>query len=132
YYAKSAIGTMLSNKIFLSEIYFGNTRSLFLVGLRLLRELQQLDKITILILEPKELKVELGRGEFNFISDTSIDMQKLYFAYEEGFVVGIDLNSLWHSKDNFVGSKLEFLVKTENELGEVTYPIDGAFTYIVI
>lgn len=132
YYAKSAIGTMLSNKIFLSEIYFGNTRSLFLVGLRLLRELQPLDKITILILEPKELKVELGRGEFNFISDTSIDLQKLYFAYEEGFVVGVDLNSLWHSKDNFVGSRLEFLVKTENELGEVTFPIDGAFTYIVI
>lgn len=132
YYAKSAIGTMLSNKIFLSEIFFGNTKTLFLVGLRLSRELQENDKITILITEPKELKVGITKGEFNFYADIPIDLQNLYFAYDEDFVIGINLASLFHSKDNFIGSKIEFLVKTENELGEITYPIDGALTYFVL
>ncbi|MFN3781716.1 MAG: hypothetical protein ACK4SO_06040, partial [Candidatus Kapaibacteriota bacterium] len=93
---------------------------------------QEHDRIILLITEPKELKVGISKGEFNFYADVPIDLQNLYFAYEQEFVIGIDLASLFHSKDNFIGSKIELLLKTENEFGEITYPIDGVFTYFVL
>ncbi len=132
YYAKSAIGTMHSNKAFISEIYFGNTKKMFLIGLKILREIQETDKVFVYLTQPKELKLQLTSNEFAFFSPTPIDLRNFYFAFGEYFVLGIDFSSIFSIKDNYSGSILEFFVKTENELGEMIYPMEGTFTYIVV
>ncbi|MCX7909094.1 MAG: glycoside hydrolase family 57 protein [Ignavibacteria bacterium] len=132
FYAKSAIGTMQANKAFISEIYFGNTKKMFLIGLKFLRKLELSDKVWIYINSPKELEIELGANEITFKTEGTVAINNFYFSFDEDIVVGVDLQSMFGAKENFTGSLLEFTVKTENELGEMRYPFDGTFTYFVV
>ncbi|MGC8748642.1 MAG: hypothetical protein ACP5RR_07165 [Candidatus Kapaibacteriota bacterium] len=132
YYAKSAIGTMHTNKIFVSKIYFGNTRDLFLVGLQFERQLNSNDKIWIYFTTPREFKVELGTNKMIISASKPVNTSNIYFAFDQNLILGIDLFTFFGRKENYSGSIIEFTVKTENEIGEISFPIEGAFTYIVV
>lgn len=132
YYAKSAIGTMRTDKVFISEIYFGNTRTMFLIGFRFGRELTRQDKIWIYFTSPKEFKVGIDLNEMTINASKSINVTNIYFAYGEEIVFGVDMNLFFGQKVNHSGSIIEFTVKSENELGEMNFPLEGSFTYIVV
>jgi alpha-amylase/alpha-mannosidase (GH57 family) len=132
YYAKSAIGTMHTNQNFISEIYFGNTRNMFLIGIRFLRKLSENDKVIVYFTNPLEFKIVLSAKEFSLNSAKTIEAKNIYFFFSDYFVVGVDLGVFFDEKANFSNSILEFNVKSENELGEMSFPIEGVFTYIVI
>lgn len=132
YYAKSAIGTMRTNKLFISEIYFGNTHEMFLIGVRFERKLSLNDKVSIIFISPKEFFVEFNLNEFSISSSRAINLTNSYFSFADDFVFGIDMYTFFGQKSEFTGSILEFKIKSENEMGEIVFPIEGNFTYIVV
>lgn len=132
YLARSAIGTMHSNKAFISEIYFGNTKSMFLIGIKPSKQLGASDRVSIYFTSPKDFKVEFYAKEMILHSTIPLSLSNLFVCIGDSIIFGVDFLALFGEKENYSGLILEFLVQSENELGEMNYPIEGSFTYIVV
>jgi len=130
--ARSTSGTMQTSGAFLSDVFFGNTRELFAVGLRFSKSLSQDDKVKIYFIKPVEFVCEITSNELRINSAEAKKFTRIYFRFTTEMLFGIGLDSLFGKKGDYTGSIVEFFVKTTNETGEIDYPFDGTIIHVVV
>ncbi len=130
--SRSAFGTMQTSSSFISKIFFGNTKDLFAIGLKLVRNLTEKDKIIIYFVNPVEFICELTLNEFQITSTTARKFTNIFFQFNGDCVLGIGLDTIFGTKEDYSGSLISFYVKTEGEAGEMLYPFSGTITYAII
>lgn len=130
--ARSTIGTMQTSRAILSDIFFGNTRDLFAIGLRFSKNLSQEDKIRIYFVKPVEFVCEITLNELLISSAEAKFFTRIFFHFDSEMVFGIGLDTLFGKKGDYTGSLVEFFVKTASELGELIYPFEGTIIHVIV
>lgn len=129
---RSTFGTMQSSSSLITNIFFGNTKDLFAIGLKFARKLTKEDKIIINFVEPVEFFCELTLTEFQVTSTEARKFSKILFLFNSDWVLCFGLDTIFGTKEDYSGLLISFFVKTECEAGEMVYPFSGTITHAII
>lgn len=132
YIARQAISSMHSSNELISEVFFGNSKVFFYVGLKLLREMEQNDTISIYFYAPIEAKIEVHRDTLFANLERLKCVGNVVFKFFDNYVLGISMDGFFGKKSQYEGGIIEFAVVSISKQTEFHFPPDGSFTYVVI
>lgn len=132
YIARHSISSMHSSKELISEVFFGNCKMMFYVGIKLLREMDKNDKIYIYFYAPIEAKIEVNNDTFFANLEKLKSLGNVVFSFLDNYIIGISLESFFGKKSQYEGGIIEFGVVSVSNQTEFHLPPDGSLTYVVI
>lgn len=132
YFARHAISSMHSSNELISEIFFGNSKMMFYIGFKLLRELDQNDTISIYFYAPIEAKIEVHNDIFHANLEKVKGTGNVVFKFLDNYILGISIDSFFGKKSLYEGGIIEFGVVSVSQQIEFHFPPDGSFTYVVV
>lgn len=132
YYARSEIASMHSSEELISEIYFSNSKKIFYIGFKLLRDITYNDRLFVYFHTPIEAKIEIQKDIYIASLDKTKSTGILIFKFLDEKILGISLDSIFGKKEQFEGGVIEFSVVSTSTQIEFHYPSEGFITHIVI
>lgn len=131
YYAKSAISTMHSGKELLTNIFFGNSKTMLLIALNLTGGYEENSLIEIVIQKPMDVRFEIRGNQIIIESEQNKPLRQILTKTNADVIVGISLETLFGKKDAVEGS-IEFFVRTSFGDIEQVFPPDGVITFFIL
>ncbi len=110
----------------LHRIWFASTGDELVFRCDTSRQLKNSDRITFQFKEPKKFELVIKSTGFKLLSDEPIESRKMEFAKDEIIEFGFSKAVVQES------DKIEFIVKTETEGGEIIYPRQGRIVFDIV
>lgn len=131
YYAKSAISTMHSGKTLLTDIFFGNSKTMLLIALNLTGRYAENGLIEIVVQKPMDIRFEIRGNQIMIESEQNKPLRQILTKTGANVIVGISLETLFGKKDVAEGS-IEFFVRTNFDDIEQVFPPNGVITFFIL
>ncbi|MGQ9819558.1 MAG: glycoside hydrolase family 57 protein [Candidatus Kapaibacteriales bacterium] len=132
YQSRYAISSMHSSNELISDIFFGNGKVMFYIGLKLLRQMDQNDIISIYFYSPIEAKIEVHNDTISANFEKLKGIGRVVFKFLDNYILGISMDSFFGKKSQYDGGIIEFSIVNISQQTEFHFPTDGSFTYIVV
>ncbi len=131
YHAKSAISTMHFGKELLTDIFFGNSKTMLLIALNLTSGYAENSLIEIVVQKPMDVRFEIRGNQIIIESEQNRPLRQILTKTNANVIVGISLETLFGKKDVAEGS-IEFFIRTSFDNTEQVFPPNGVITFFIL